>query len=294
MKLQGIFPPITTPFNSEGELYKAKVRHNVEKWNLAALAGYVVCGSTGESVMLTPEEKYQMWEWVAEYAAPEKLLLAGTGVESVRETVALTNRAAGVGYKAALVRTPHYYKNLLNNAAAQALYFRSVADQAKIPIMIYNWPQTTGLDIPAEAVAALSEHPNIIAIKESSGSLEKVMQMIREVKPGFQVLVGSAPTLYPSFQVGAVGAVLAFANAAPYATIAIWEAFRAREYAAAADWQNRIARAAVLVTTRYGIPGLKHAMDLNGYYGGPPRLPLTPATPEAKREIEDAFHDLKG
>jgi 4-hydroxy-2-oxoglutarate aldolase len=294
MKLQGIFPPITTPFNYEGELYRAKVRHNVEKWNLTALAGYVVCGSTGESVMLTPEEKCQMWEWAAEYAAPEKLLIAGTGVESVRETVALTNRAAGMGYKAALVRTPHYYKNLLNNAAAQALYFRSVADQAKIPIMIYNWPQATGLDIPAEAVAALSEHPNIIAIKESSGSLEKVMQMIREVKPGFQVLVGSAPTLYPSFLVGAVGAVLAFANAAPYATIAIWEAFRAREYEAAADWQNRIARAAVLVTTRYGIPGLKHAMDLNGYYGGPPRLPLIPASPEAKREIEDAFRDLKG
>jgi 4-hydroxy-2-oxoglutarate aldolase len=294
MKLQGIFPPITTPFNCEGELYKAKVRHNVEKWNLTALAGYVVCGSTGESVMLTPEEKYQMWEWVAEYAAPEKLLIAGTGVESVRETVALTNRAAGMGYKAAMVRTPHYYKNLLNNAAAQALYFRSVADQSKIPIMIYNWPQATGLDIPAEAVAALSEHPNVIAIKESSGNLEKVMQMIREVKPGFQVLVGSAPTLYPSFVVGAVGAVLAFANAAPYATIAIWEAFRAREHEAAADWQSRIARAAVLVTTRYGIPGLKHAMDLNGYYGGPPRLPLIPASPEAKREIEDAFRDLKG
>lgn len=293
MKLQGIFPPITTPFNQEGELYKAKVRHNIEKWNLTGLAGYVVCGSTGESVMLTPEEKYQMWEWVAESAAPEKLLLAGTGMESVRETVALTNRAAEMGYKAAMVRTPHYYKNLLNNAAAQALYFRAVADQVKIPIMIYNWPQATGVDIPAEAVAALSEHPNIIAIKESSGSQEKVMQMIREVKPGFQVLVGSAPTLWPSFMVGAVGAVLAFANAAPYATIAIWEAYRTREYEAAADWQNRIARAAVLVTTRYGIPGLKHAMDLNGYYGGPPRLPLTVAGPEAKREIEEAFRDLK-
>jgi 4-hydroxy-2-oxoglutarate aldolase len=294
MKLQGIFPPITTPFNHEGELYKAKVRHNIEKWNLTGLAGYVVCGSTGESVMLTPEEKYQMWEWVAEYAAPEKLLLAGTGMESVRETVALTNRAAEMGYKAAMVRTPHYYKNLLNNAAAQALYFRAVADQAKIPTMIYNWPQATGLDIPAEAVAALSEHPNIIAIKESSGSLEKVMQMIREAKPGFQVLVGSAPTLWPSFMVGAVGAVLAFANAAPYATIAIWEAYRTREYEAAADWQNRIARAAVLVTTRYGIPGLKHAMDLNGYYGGPPRLPLTVPGPDAKREIEEALRDLKG
>ena len=185
MKLQGIFPPIATPFDHDGELYRAKVRHNVEKWNLTALAGYVVCGSTGESVMLTPEEKCQMWEWVAEYAAPEKLLIAGTGVESVRETVALTNRAAEMGYKAAMVRTPHYYKNLLNNAAAQALYFRSVADQAKIPIMIYNWPQATGLDIPAEAVAALSEHPNIIAIKESSGNLEKVMQMIRDSEAGF-------------------------------------------------------------------------------------------------------------
>jgi 4-hydroxy-2-oxoglutarate aldolase len=294
MQLQGIFPPVTSPFTRDGELYKAKVRHNVEKWNLAALAGYVVCGSTGESVLLTSEEKRQMWEWVAEYAAPGKLLIAGTGVESVRETVALSKRAAEIGYRAAMVRTPHYYKNLLNNAAAQELYFRCVADQTPIPILIYNWPQTTGLDIPAEAVAALSEHPNIIAIKESSGNLEKVMRMIREVKPGFQVLVGSATTLYPSFLVGAVGAVLAFANAAPYAAIAIWEACRAREYEAAQDWQNRIARAAVLVTTRYGIPGLKHAMDLNGYYGGPPRLPLIPAGPEARREIEDAFRDLKG
>ncbi len=294
MKLQGIYPPITTPFDFEGNLYKTKVRHNVEKWNRTTLSGYVVCGSTGESVMLTPDEKIQMWEWVAEYAAPEKLLMAGTGVESVRETVWLTNKAAEIGYKAAMVRTPHYYKNLLNRADAQALYFRAVADQTKIPLMIYNWPQATGVDIPAEAVVELSHHPNIIAIKESSGNLEKVMKMIREVKPGFQVLVGSAPTLAPSFAVGAVGAVLAFANAAPYSTICIWEAHRTRETEAAMDWQNRIAHPAVLVTTKYGVPGLKHAMDLNGYYGGPPRLPLTPVCPEAKREIEEAFRELKG
>jgi 4-hydroxy-2-oxoglutarate aldolase len=294
MKLQGIYPPIATPFDQNGELYKAKVRHNVEKWNLTGLGGYVVCGSTGESVMLTPEEKYRLWEWVAEYAAPDKLLMAGTGMESVRETVDLTNRAASMGYKAAMVRTPHYYKGLLNNAAAQTLYFRSVADQASIPLMIYNWPQATGIDIPADAVAALSEHPNIIAIKESSGNIEKVMKMIRDVKPGFQVLVGSAPTLYPSFQVGAVGAVLAYSNAAPYSVVALLEAFRAREYDAAADWQKRIAEASVLVTTKYGIPGLKYAMDLNGYYGGPPRLPLTVLSPEGKREIEGAFKDLKG
>jgi 4-hydroxy-2-oxoglutarate aldolase len=294
MKLQGIFPPITTPFQYDGALYKAKVFHNVEKWNKTTLAGYVVCGSTGESVMLTPDEKFQMFEWVAEAAAPEKLLLCGTGVESVRETVWLTNKAAEMGYKAAMIRTPHYYKSLLNRNEAQLTYYRAVADQAKIPLMIYNWPQTTGVDISCEAVACLSEHPNIIAIKESSGNLEKVMQLIRTVKPGFQVLVGSALTLWPSFTVGAVGAVLAFANVAPYACITIWEAHRTREQEAARDWQGRIARAAQLVTTKYGVPGLKYAMELNDYYGGPPRLPLTTITPEAKKEIEEAFREIKG
>jgi len=294
MNVQGIFSPIATPFDHNGDIYPAKVRHNVEKWNRTALAGYVVMGSTGESVMLTADEKYTMWELVAKHAAPEKLLIAGTGMEGVRETVALTNRAADMGYKAAMVRTPHYYKNLINRADAQALYFRAVADQSRIPLIIYNWPQATGVDIPVEAVVALSEHPNVIAIKESSGNLEKVMQMIREVKHGFQVLVGSAPTLWPSLLMGACGAILAYANAAPYSVIAIWEAYRTREEAAGLDWQNRIGRPAALVTTKYGVPGLKYAMDLNGYYGGPPRLPLVAPTPEAKKEIEDAFKDLKG
>jgi 4-hydroxy-2-oxoglutarate aldolase len=294
MKLQGIFPPITTPFDHTGAIYKAKVQHNIEKWNRTGLSGYVVCGSTGESVYLTFEEKVELWELVAKHAASSKLLLAGTGMESVRETVALTNRAAEIGYKAAMVRTPHYYKALLAKPEAQLLYFRSVADQTTIPLMIYNWPQATGIDIAPEVVAQLSEHPNIIAIKESSGNIEKVMQMIRECKTGFQVLVGSAPTIWPSFAVGAVGAVLAFANAAPYATITIWEAYRTRDFEAAADWQARIARAAQLVTTKYGIPGLKHAMDLNGYYGGPPRLPLTPLCPGPQREIEQAFDGLHG
>jgi 4-hydroxy-2-oxoglutarate aldolase len=294
MKLLGIFPPIATPFDHAGNIYLSKIQHNVEKWNLTSLAGYVVMGSTGESVMLTTEEKYTVWEEVAKHAGPDKLLIAGTGMESVRETVALTNRAAEMGYKAAMVRTPHYYKSLVNRAGAQALYFCAVADQARIPLIIYNWPQATGVDIPVEAVVGISEHPNVIAIKESSGNLEKVMQTIREVKHGFQVLVGSAPTLWPSLLMGACGAILAYANAAPYSAIAIWEAYRTRDDAAGLDWQNRIGRAAALVTTRYGVPGLKYAMDLNGYYGGPPRLPLTVPTAEAKKEIEEAFRDLKG
>ncbi len=114
MKLHGIFPPIATPFDHKGDLYRVKVQHNVEKWNKTPLAGYAVCGSTGESVHLTTDEKIKMWEWVAEYADSSKILIAGTGVESVRETVALTNRAAELGYKVAMVRTPHYYKNLIN------------------------------------------------------------------------------------------------------------------------------------------------------------------------------------
>jgi len=294
LKLQGIFVPIATAFDHAGIVYRAKLRHNIEKWNRTGLAGYVVMGSTGESVMLAAEEKVAIWEYAAEDTASDKLLIAGTGMESVRETVCLTNRAAELGYKAAMVRTPHYYKNLIQSSAAQALYFRAVADQSRIPIIIYNWPQTTGVDIPVDAVVALSEHPNVIAIKESSGNLEKVMQMIREVKQGFQVLVGSAPTLWPSLLMGACGAILAYANAAPYSVIAIWEAYRRREEEAGLDWQNRIGRPAWLVTARYGIPGLKYAMDLNGYYGGPPRLPLCPASSEARKEIEEAFRDLKG
>jgi len=294
MKLHGIFPPICTPFDHNGDLYMAKIRHNVEKWNRTQLAGYVVCGSTGESVMLTCEEKCRLWTAVREGAAPEKLLIAGTGVESVRETAALCNMAASIGYKAAMVRTPHYYKNLISNGAAQALYFRAVADESKIPLIIYNWPQVTGVDIPARTVVELAAHPNIIAVKESSGNIEKVMQMVRECPADFQVLVGSAPTLWPSLMVGAVGAILAFANAAPYACISIYEAVRTREHEAAAELQRLAAPAAVAVTTKYGVPGLKYAMDLNGYYGGSPRLPLLPPSPEARREIEEVFRDVKG
>lgn len=294
LKLSGIFPPIPTPFNHSGDIYPAKIRHNVEKWNLTSLAGYVVCGSTGESVYLTESEKIFLWEEVAKFTPTDRLLLAGTGMESVRETVHLTNLAAERGYKCAMVRTPHYYKNLLNNLEAQALFFRSVADQIKIPLMIYNWPQSTGIDISVDTVALLSEHPNIIAIKESSGNMDKLQALLKAVKPGFQVLNGSAPNLAASLRFGAVGAILAYASAAPFSCLTIAEAILKREYDAAEDWQNRIREASLLVTVKYGIPGLKYAMDFNGFYGGPPRLPLIPLSRAAQLEIETAFHNLRG
>lgn len=294
MNLQGIFPPVTTPFDHAGNLYAAKVQHNVEKWNRTSLTGYVVCGSTGETPLLTAAEKCTLWELVAKFAAPEKILIAGTGVDGVHETVCLTNRAAELGYKAALVLTPHYFRNQMARPETQMLYFRTVADRSRIPILIYHFPQVTGIELSAETVAALSEHPNIIGMKDSSGNLERMMQVMRDARPEFQLLVGSAQILWPALLMGVRGGILAYANASPYSAIAIWEAFRTREEEAARDWQQRVGRASTVVASKHGIPGLKYAMDLNGYYGGPPRLPMSVPTPEAKKEIEAAFKDLKG
>ena len=176
----------------------------------------------------------------------------------------------------------------------QMLYFRTVADGAKIPVRLYNYPQLTGIDLSWETVAALNEHPSIIGMKDSSGNIERLMHVVRDAQAGFQVLVGSAQILLPALLMGATGGILAYANAAPYSAIAIWEAFRTREEEAARDWQRRVGRAAPFVTSKYGIAGLKYAMDLNGYYGGPPRLPLSMPTPQAKQDIEEAFKDLKG
>ncbi len=293
MKLDGIFPPICTPFLADGELSPHKLRTNIEKWNKTGLAGYVPTGSTGESVFLTKDEKLKVWDVVREAAAPGKLLIAGTAAESVRDTIAMTNSAAERGYAAALVRTPHYFKSQMSRPESQLTYFRAVADSARIPIIIYNFPQATGLDLPAEVVIELSQHPNIIGIKESSGNLEKVARMVDETPEQFQVLVGSAPTLYASLCVGAVGGILAFANPAPCASLAIYEAWKSRDHEGARDRQRHIVNAALAVTVRHGIAGNKHAMDLNGYYGGPTRLPLLPLRPEAKAEIEQAFRDVK-
>lgn len=293
MKIQGILPALTTCFDHEGNLYKAKILHNIEKFNQIAVSGYVVCGSTGETPLLTTAERLQLMDWIAGASGGSKMLIAGVGAESVHETVLLANRAAEIGYYAALVLTPHYYRNLMQQAETQCLYFRAVADRSKLPVLIYNIPAATGYDLPVDTVAELSHHPNIIGMKDSSGNLEKLGELLKAVKPEFQLLTGFSGGLLRALQIGACGAILALANALPYACVTIWEAFRRREEDAARDWQSRIARAAQLLPAKYGIPGLKHAMDLNGYYGGPPRLPLVRPSPETCREIEEAIDGLR-
>ncbi|MEI9814698.1 MAG: dihydrodipicolinate synthase family protein [Acidobacteriota bacterium] len=294
MKLQGIFPAIATPFDNKGDLYKIKVQHNIERWNRLALAGYVVCGSTGEAALLSADERLQLFEWVAQWATPEKTLIAGTSAESVRETVRLTNAAAEMGYKAALVLPPHYYRSIFAKPESQMLFFRAVADQAKIPLLLYHFPQVSGIDMTPETVAALAQHPNIVGMKDSSGNLDGTKQFLAAAPKEFQVMTGSANALAGSLAAGCTGAVLALANALPYCCISVWEAHRTREADAAEDWQQRIRPAATVIAANYGIPGLKHAMDLMGYFGGPPRLPLVPVGPAAQAEIAKAFDGLKG
>jgi len=271
MKLQGIFADITTPFDHKGDIYKVKVQHNVEKWNRTTLAGYVVCGAAGEGELLADDEKVAVWEMVAQHAAAGKLLLAAVAAPGVREAVTLANRAAELGYKAALVTARHA------EAETQSLYFRSVADQAKIPLILDSKC--------VEASTAAIVHPNVIALIGPPGRMYT----------GVQMLAGSASELWPALEAGAAGAILDFAAAAPYACIAIWEAHRTRENEAGIDWHNRIAHAADLVSQRgYGVAGLKHAMDLNAYYGGPPRLPFIVPDAKARRAIEEAFTGFRG
>jgi 4-hydroxy-2-oxoglutarate aldolase len=293
MKLQGIFPALTTSFDHAGKLYKAKVSHNIEKLNQIALTGYVVCGSTGETPLLSVPERIQLMEWVREASAAGKVLIAGVGTESVHETVEIANRAATIGFDAALVLTPFYYPNQMHRPDTQALFFRAVADRSKLPVVLYNIPQVTGYALPVDTIAALSHHPNIMGMKDSSGDLERQAEAIRAVKPGFQVLTGASASVAEALHNGASGAILAIANPLPYACVTIWEAHRTREREAARDWQSRILPASQLISSNYGIPGLKYAMDLNGFYGGPPRLPLVPPSPQARAEIEAALDGLR-
>ena len=292
LKLSGIFPAFATPFDSDGNLYKAKVFHNIQKLNDVALAGYLVCGSTGETPLMSTEERLTLMGWVREASGENKTLIAGVGAESVSETVRLTNAAADLGYHAALALTPFYYRIQMHRPETQMLFYRAVADRARIPVLIYNIPQVTGYNMPAEMIGELSHHPNIVGMKDSSGDLARMKENLAAVKPGFQIFAGSDGNFWDALQLGAVGGMLAIANVLPYACITVWEAFRRREPEAGRDWQSRILHATQLLGGKHGIPGLKYAMDLNGFYGGVPRLPLVPVGAAAKEELEEAFRDL--
>ena len=285
MKFAGIYPPLTTPFAADGSLALDDLRSNVSKYNASRLAGYVATGSTGEAVMLTRDETEKVWATIAEAAAAGKTLIAGTGAESTAETIERTNRAAELGYHAALVKTPHYYKPLMTEEALAGHFFR-VADAAKIPILVYSIPQYTGIAIEAPLLCRLAAHPNIIGIKESSGNVHRVAELIHMAPPDFQTMVGSADTFYASLSVGAVAGILGFACVLPEPCVQLYTAAATGNSDRARDLQHQLLEAATAIVGRLGVPGVKYALDCLGYYGGPTRSPLMPLTESQKKEVD--------
>jgi 4-hydroxy-2-oxoglutarate aldolase len=284
MDLSGVFPALTTPFAADGSVSLADLKHNLHRYNGTHLAGYVVLGSTGESVLLSREEADGILATAKEAAAPEKKLIAGTGAESTAETIEKTKRAAELGYHVALVKTPHYYKPMYKPEVF-ITYYRKVADNSPIPVLLYSVPQFTGVALEAPEVAALSEHPNIIGIKESSGNVQRVAEMIAAARADFQVLVGSASTMYPSLMIGARGAILALADALPEKCVALYDFARRGQLEQARELQQLLLKASKLIVSEAGIAGVKFVMDQRGYRGGIPRPPLLPLTDEVKKRL---------
>ncbi len=293
MKLHGIFPPLTTPFNQDGSLALDRLRENISRYNGTGVAGYVVIGSTGESVLLSRAEIEQVWAAAREAAGSEKILIAGTGVDSTAETIAQTNRAAELGYHVALVKTPYYYKAQMT-AEVHAEHYLRVADAARIPLLIYSVPQFTGVAVEAPLVARLAQHPNIIGIKESSGVMQRVGEIIHLAPAGFQTLVGSATTFYPSMALGAVGGILAAADFLPELCVALYDACIAGDHALARKLQARLLEPTITLVAKLGISGVKYAMDRAGYYGGPARRPLLPLNEAQKQEAELVLDEVIG
>jgi 4-hydroxy-2-oxoglutarate aldolase len=291
MNLHGIFPPLTTPFAPDGSVALARLRENVARYNRIGLAGYVVNGSTSESVLLRWEEVYSLWETVKQAAAPGKTLIAGTGAESTPETIEHTNRAAALGFDAALVRTPSFYKPAMNDTTLAEHYLR-VADAARIPILVYSVPIFTQVQVLAPLIARVAQHPNLIGMKDSSGDVPGIQKIIAAAPKTFRMLVGSASTLYESLEIGAIGAILALACSFPELCVGIYEASRAGDKPRAHSLAQKLIAPAKMLGPQYGIAGLKYALDRLGYYGGPPRGPLLPVGEPAQRDIDSMLAAL--
>jgi 4-hydroxy-2-oxoglutarate aldolase len=293
MKLSGIFAPLTATFGADGEVSLERLRENLARYERTRLAGYVLNGSTGESVLLRWDEVYRIWETARAAVGPGKILIAGTGAESTAETIEHTRRAAEIGLAYALVRTPSFYKPVIS-AEMLAEHYLRVADAAPIPVLIYSVPVFTHVTVEAPLVARLAAHPNIVGMKDSSGNVEGVAAIIAAAPKNFQTLVGSSGTLYPSLAAGAVGAILALACAFPDLCCDIFEAFRAGDAARAAAMAQRLQAPSKMLGQTYGIPGLKYALGRVGFYGGPARPPLLPVNEAAKREIEHVVEATLG
>jgi 4-hydroxy-2-oxoglutarate aldolase len=272
---RGVFAPVATTFASAGDLDLRGFRANLERYATSALDGIVVLGSNGEYPLLVKPEKLRLIETAVDTIGGRRVVMAGTGAESTREAIALTRQAAELGIDYALVITPYYHKPRYDHAAYVA-HYHAVAEASPVPIIIYVMAAYSGVDLAPSLVSELAKHPNIAGIKDSGGNAPKVGEMIASASPGFGVLAGSAGFLYPALCLGATGGILALANVAPQACKDVERAFHAGDHETARDLQLRLLAPNAAVTSRFGIPGLKVALDAVGLVGGPPRSPLLP------------------
>jgi len=283
--LSGIFPPIPTPFIN-GKVAYNKLESNIEKWSKTGLKGFVVLGSNGEYVYLSEQEKRDVVESVVQSSPADMLIIVGSGCESTLETLRLTEDCAKMGAHAALVITPFYYGGKMNEAAL-INHYTVIADGSPIPIVLYSVPKFTHLNLTTDIVSILSKHPNIIGIKESSGDINLLGEFLNNVDESFHVLVGTAGVLYGALSIGCSGGIVALANVAPENCVEIFELVKETKFEKAKELQLRMIPVNKTVTSTYGISGLKAAMDMLGYFGGDPRLPLLPLSEVEKSEIKE-------
>jgi 4-hydroxy-2-oxoglutarate aldolase len=292
VNVSGILPALTTPYHEDGSVSVEHFKANLLRYNKTGLAGYVVLGSTGESVLLSTAEADSLLIAGKEAAAPGEVLIAGTGAESTAETIARTKRAATLGYDVALVKTPYYYKPAYN-PETYVRYYRAVADASPIPILLYSVPIFTGVTLETPEIVALAQHPNIIGIKDSSGAIQRIVEVAAQAPKHFQILTGSAGVLHPALASGAKGAILALASALPEKCVELFELFKNGRHAEAQTLQQHLAFASKAIVSEGGIAGVKYAMDLRGYRGGQPRLPLLPLADAKKARIAQVISQFE-
>jgi 4-hydroxy-2-oxoglutarate aldolase len=285
---EGVFIPVPTPFRGE-EVATDRLRANLLRWNQTDLAGYVLLGSTGEFPLLTEAERDRVLTAAREAIPREKAFIAGTGAESTQATIARTKRATEIGADAVIVITPHYYKKSLSNPAAQIRHYRAVADASPVPVMLYNFPLNTGINLEPETVARIAEHPNVCGIKDSSGNVPQAAQIIHETPKSFHVLVGAAAALLPGLAVGTSGGILALANIAAREYCEAYALVRQGRWEEARELVSRLMPVDRDVYGRHGIGGIKAGLDLQGFYGGPCRAPLRTPDGDAIEEIKEVL-----
>ncbi|NLN83094.1 MAG: dihydrodipicolinate synthase family protein [Firmicutes bacterium] len=273
-QFKGIYAPIATPFNGDSIDWPG-LKKNLDFYNQSKLAGLVVLGSNGEFALLNRKEKLELIAFVREHLSKDKKMIAGTGCETTQEVIDLSNECADLGADAALIVNPWYYKGSYNDAVL-ANHFTKIANQVKMPIMLYNMPRNTSISMSANLIAQLAQHPNIVGVKDSGGDIVQITNIIRLTPANFSVFAGSGSFLYPTLAMGGVGGTLAIANILPDFCADLAAAAQAGQHEKAVSMQKKIMELNAAVTSKYGIPGLKKAMDLIGLVGGTPREPLLP------------------